>query len=75
MERPWVEMSCRTNYPIKRVLVVMENNGIIDMEDDVTKFWVSWVTRQVVEDGLGYAVNSAQTNLKMEKYLEINVTS
>ena len=36
----------------------MENNGMIDMEDDVTKFCVSWVARQVVEVGLGYAVNS-----------------
>jgi len=42
-------------YPIKRE---MENNGSIHMERDVTKFYVSWVTRQVVEVGLGYAVNS-----------------
>lgn len=54
----WVEMNCRANYPIKSALVEMENNGIIDMEDDVTKSCISWVTRQVVEVGLGYAVNS-----------------
>ena len=58
MERLWVEMNCRTNYPVKRALVDMENNGMIDIEDDVTKFCVSWVARQVVEVGLGYAVNS-----------------
>ena len=58
MGRLWVEMNCRMNYPIKRALVEMENNGIIDVEDDVTKFCVSWVTRQAVEVGLGYAVNS-----------------
>lgn len=58
VERLWVEMNCQTNYPIEHALVEMENNDIIDMEDDVTKFCVSWVTRQVVEVGLGYAVNS-----------------
>ena len=53
-----MEMNCRTNYPLKRALVQMENEGAIDMEDEVTKYCVSWVTRQVVEVGLRYAVNS-----------------
>lgn len=58
MERLWVEVNCRTNFPIKRALVQMENEGIIDMEDEVTKYCVSWVTRQVAEVGLQYAVSS-----------------
>ena len=53
-----MEMNRRTNYPLKRALVQMENEGAIDMEDEVTKYCVSWVTRQVVEVGLRYAVNS-----------------
>ena len=53
-----MEMNGRTNYPIKRALVEMENDGAIDMDNEVTKFCVSWVTRQVVEVGMGYAVNS-----------------
>lgn len=32
VERLWVEMNCRTNYPVKRALVQMENEGVIDME-------------------------------------------
>ena len=36
----------------------MENNGVIDMEDEVTKFCVSWVAKKVVEVGLSYVVNS-----------------
>ena len=52
MERLWVKVNCRTNYPIKRALVQMENDGVIDMEDEVTKFCVSWVAKKVVEVGL-----------------------
>lgn len=58
MERLWVEVNCRTNYPIKRALVQMENDGVIDMEDEVTKFCISWVAKKVVEVGLSYVVNS-----------------
>lgn len=58
VERLWVEMNCRTNYPVKHALVQMENEGVIDMEDEVTKYCVSWITRQVVEVGLEYAVSS-----------------
>ena len=36
----------------------MENDGVIDMEDEVTKFCVSWVAKKVVEVGLSYVVNS-----------------
>ena len=36
----------------------MENDGVIDMEDEVTKFCVSWITKQVVMVGLKYAVDS-----------------
>ena len=36
----------------------MENDGVIDMEDEVTKFCVSWVAKKVVKVGLSYVVNS-----------------
>ncbi|CAH3033724.1 unnamed protein product [Porites lobata] len=58
VERLWVEVNCRTNYPIKRALVQMENDGVIDIEDEVTKFCVSWVAKKVVEVGVSYMVNS-----------------
>ena len=58
MERLWVEINSRTNYPVKHALVAMENEGILDMDDDVVKYCVSWVTRQVVEVGLRTTVGS-----------------
>ena len=43
-ERIWPEINRRINYPLKEVLVAMENAGDIDMTDDIVKFCVSWVT-------------------------------
>ena len=43
-ERIWPEINRRINYPLKEVLVAMENAGDIDMTDNVVKFCVSWVT-------------------------------
>ena len=36
----------------------MENDGVIDIEDEVTKFCVSWVAKKVVQVGVSYVVNS-----------------
>ena len=49
-ERIWPEVNQRVNYPVKHILVDMENNGEIDMSDEVTKFCVSWVTITVMKD-------------------------
>ena len=49
VERLWVEVNQRINYPIKRVLVEMESQGEIDMTDDLTKFCVSWTTIHTIE--------------------------
>lgn len=46
-ERIWPEINSRINYPVKRVLVRMEGDGC-DMNDEITKFSVSWVTIRVV---------------------------
>ena len=45
----WPEINQRINYPIKCVLVDMENNDEINMGEEVTKFCVSWVTIKVIE--------------------------
>ena len=47
IERFWVEVNSRVNYPIKHALKQMEEEDIIDMECDGTKFCVSEVTQQV----------------------------
>ena len=43
VERIWSEVNARVSYPIKKVLVEMDNNMEIDMNDDVLKFCVSAV--------------------------------
>ena len=45
----WPEINARINYAVKRTLVRLEGNGHIDMNCDITKFSVSWVTIRVVE--------------------------
>jgi hypothetical protein len=48
-ERIWPEINSRINYPVKRVLVRMESDGYLDMNNDVIKFSVSWVTIKLVD--------------------------
>ena len=43
MERIWVEVNTRVNYPIKRVLIEMEESGLINLEDSTHKFCTSWL--------------------------------
>ena len=51
-ERIWPEINQRVNYPVKRILVEMENSEEINMGDETTKFCVSWVTIKVIEVAL-----------------------
>lgn len=39
----WVQVNRRVNYPIKRVLVQMEERDIIDLSDVTTQFCVSHI--------------------------------
>lgn len=57
-ERLWVEVNSRVNYPVKRVLVQMEEDEVIDMTDGITKFSVSWVTIRVVASPINQFVRS-----------------
>ena len=47
-ERLWPEINQRINYPIKRLLVEMENSEDVNMADEVCKFCVSWVIINVM---------------------------
>ena len=49
VERLWVEVNHRINYPVKRALVALESAGEIDMGDRITKFCVSWTTINVLQ--------------------------
>ncbi|XP_057293869.1 uncharacterized protein LOC130622420 [Hydractinia symbiolongicarpus] len=52
IERFWVEVNGRVNYPIKSILVDMDNSLIIDMDNNIHKFCVSFVTCKVANFGL-----------------------
>ena len=52
IERFWVEVNVRVNYPIKCFLAEMDNNQMIDLSDDIHKFCVSFVSIQVASFGL-----------------------
>ena len=47
-ERIWPEINSRINYPVKAVLMLMENEEVIDMQNANHKFAVSWVSIRVV---------------------------
>ena len=42
VERIWVEINGRVNYPVKASLIQMEENGEINMDCLTHKFCVSW---------------------------------
>ena len=58
VERFWVEVNSRANYPIEHALKQMEEEDIIDMECDGTKFCVSEVTQEVALYGLQMTVQA-----------------
>ncbi len=58
MERIWVEVNGRVNYPVKACLVDMEENGDFDMECPIQKYCVSWFTIRVCAVGTKLVVSS-----------------
>ena len=52
VERMWVEVNQRVNYPVKQILVSMEGAQEIDMSNNVVKFCVSWTTMKVITPAL-----------------------
>ncbi len=57
-ERHWVEINSRVNYPLKRALVLMEENHLIDLECTTTKFCVSFFTKQIAQFGIQQHIQS-----------------
>jgi hypothetical protein len=58
IERFWVEVNSRVNYPIKQALVSMEEDNFINMECINTKFFVSMVTQRLAYFGMQTTVQS-----------------
>lgn len=52
VERIWVEVNCRVNYPIKEVLIDMMERGDFSLDDDLHKYCVSWLTIKVAAIGI-----------------------
>ena len=52
VERIWVEVNARVNYPIKQVLVDMLDSGDFSLDREMHKFCVSWFTVQVASSGI-----------------------
>ncbi len=58
VERMWVEINGRVNYPVKATLIRMEENGEINMESSMQKFCVSWFSIRVCSIGTKLAVQA-----------------
>jgi hypothetical protein len=56
IERIWVELNHRVTYPVKRVIISMDDQGTIDMNCSATKFAVSTVLLRVCEVGMNRMV-------------------
>ena len=48
----WVEVNSRVNYPLKEALNYLAQNGVIDLEDDIEKFAVSFVAIMAARHGI-----------------------
>ena len=58
IDRIWVEVNARVNYPFKNALLRMEENNLLDMEFDYVKHCVSAVTLIVARVGMQKVVQS-----------------
>ena len=58
VERIWVEINSRVNYPLKKCLIYMEENNLIKMDNDHHKFLTSFFTINVAKVGAQYVVDS-----------------
>jgi hypothetical protein len=58
IERIWVEINGRVNYPIKLVLNNLTDKDEIDMDCPTTKYCVSWVAMHVAQFGCTQVISS-----------------
>jgi len=52
IERIWLEVNRRVNYPLKAVLVEMADHGQLVLDDPVHQYCMSWISIQVANVGV-----------------------
>ena len=52
VERKWVEFNTCVNYLLKSILNAMVNDELIHIEDEITKFCISWFVLKVADTGI-----------------------
>ena len=52
IERVWLEVNQRVTYPIKRVISMMDDTRLVNMDDELHKFCVSYVLQKCCLVGL-----------------------
>ena len=58
VERMWVEINGRVNYPVKACLVTLEERGDIDLDCPHQKFCISWFSIRVANIGTTLAIQA-----------------
>lgn len=58
IERIWPEVNSRINYPIKNILVDLEEKELFDLTDEAVKYCVSQYTCKVASEGMERFVQS-----------------
>ena len=58
IERLLVEVNARINYPVKSILLEMENCGKISMANSLHKHCVSWFAIEVLTSGVETFIRS-----------------
>ena len=58
VERMWVEINGRVNYPIKSALIGMQQHGEIDLDSPAHQICTSWFTLRVASASCTLAVQA-----------------
>ena len=58
VERMWVEINGRANYPVKSCLVALQQRGDIDLDCPHQCYCVSWFIMRVINIGTTLAVEA-----------------
>lgn len=56
VERMWVEVNNRVNYPLKEALVQLQDQEALDMDDNIVRYCTSSLTAKLCKIGIRRAV-------------------